>query len=409
MRTDLILAYALLALLPFMEQASAFQMGTRTEIPHPGTGHEIHLSSPALAASRDGSVLVGWIAQREHKNHLYVARLTPQGVQTVRVNPDGLDVESLHQAPGLALGPAGEVYLSWSSSKVKPEGVLFASDLRLSRSLDGGQSFAPPLRVNHDRPVSHSFEGLTVAADGTVLLAWIDSREGGHQAGTYLTRITQQGTHVEPALTLDNQTCVCCRVSLASGPQQTAAALWRTVLPGNLRDMALGLSHDDGQTFRAPALVHDDHWQITACPHRGGAVGIDSSKRLYASWYTEGANEQPRLLFTTSTDGQTFAAPQRLDASAASIPDHPRMAVDAAGRLAVVWEDATAVRRRVLLRYSTDGGATFSPIQSLSPALKAYAPDIAVAPTGEFVVVWHEEQFPSIKTVVQPLRLTASP
>ncbi len=208
---------------------------------------------------------------------------------------------------------------------------------------------------------------------------------------------------------LDNQTCVCCRVSLASGPQQTVAALWRTVLPGNLREMVLGLSHDGGQTFRAPALVHDDRWQINACPHRGGAVGIDSSKRLYVSWYTEGANEQPRLLFTTSTDGQTFLAPQRLDTSAASIPDHPRMAVDAAGRLAVVWEDSTAVRRRVLLRYSTDGGATLSPIHSLSSAIKAYAPDIAVAPTGEFVVVWHEEQFPSMKTVVQPIRLTAQP
>jgi hypothetical protein len=80
------------------------------------------------------------------------------------------------------------------------------------------------------------------------------------------------------------------------------------------------------------------------------------------------------------------------------------MAVDAAGRAVIVWEDSTAVRRRVLLRSTADGGRTFSPVQSLSPALKAYAPDIAVSPTGGFVVVWHEEQFPVIKTVIHPLR-----
>jgi hypothetical protein len=52
-----------------------------------------------------------------------------------------------------------------------------------------------------------------------------------------------------------------------------------------------------------------------------------------------------------------------------------------------------------------DGGQTFSPIHVLSHALKAYAPSIAISPTGEFVVVWHEEQFPVTKTVVQPMHL----
>jgi hypothetical protein len=81
------------------------------------------------------------------------------------------------------------------------------------------------------------------------------------------------------------------------------------------------------------------------------------------------------------------------------------MAVDATGRAVVVWEDATAVRRRVLLRYTVDGGKTFSPLHPLSPAIKAFAPDVAVSSTGDFMVVWHEEHFPAIKTVVQPVRL----
>jgi hypothetical protein len=35
----------------------------------------------------------------------------------------------------------------------------------------------------------------------------------------------------------------------------------------------------------------------------------------------------------------------------------------------------------------------------------AYEPDIAVARDGSFVVAWHEEQFPFVKTVVQTVRV----
>jgi hypothetical protein len=169
--------------------------------------------------------------------------------------------------------------------------------------------------------------------------------------------------------------------------------------------MVLGFSRDGGRAFAPAVQVHADRWQIAACPHRGGTVGMDGAGRLYVTWYTEGAREEPSLLFTVSTDGQSFTPPTRLDQATASIPDHPRMAVDATGRAVVVWEDATAVRRRVLLRYTTDGGATLSPIHTLSQAIKAYAPDVAVSPTGGFIVVWHEEQFPAVKTIVQPVRL----
>lgn len=398
-----------LVLLPCTTSATEVLLGPRQEIPHAGRSQEVRLSNPAVAVTRDHQVLVSWSAAQAQQQHLYLARVTSQETQTVRVNPEGLDVESLHQAPGLALGPEGEVYLSWSSSKAKPEGVFSASDLRLSRSLDGGRSFEPPLRINEDRPLSHTFEGLTVTDDGTVVLAWIDSRAGQHQAGTYLTRVSQRGTQVEPAMLLGHDTCVCCRVSLQHGPPQTVAALWRAVFPGHRREMVLALSHDTARTFAQPAVVHNDQWHINACPHRGGTVGLDARQRLYVSWYTEGATEQPGLFLAVAPADGPFAAPQRLDQSTASIPDHPRMVVDPAGRLLVVWEDSTAVRRRVLLRYSLDGGATLSPIQSLSQAIKAYAPDIAITPTGAFVVVWQEEQFPRIKTVLQHLQLPAQP
>lgn len=389
--------------------ASGFTLGQRLEVTHPGKGHEVHLSGAAIAAANDGGVVLAWVAAQGEGPHVYVARPGVPGGPPVRVNPEGLTAESLHQSPGLAVGPGGEIYVSWSVNKPRPEGTLFASDLYLSRSLDGGQRFDTPLRINEDRPISHSFEGLAVAADGTVVVAWIDSREGWEQSGTYLVRVGERGSRVEQVVQLDKDTCVCCRVHVATAPRETVAVTWRKVFPGHIRDMVLGLSRDGGRTFAPAALVHADGWRMTACPHRGGSVGLDAQGRFYVTWYTEGDQEQPSVRFTVSDDGRHFASPTRLDSSTTSIPDHVRMAVDATGRAVVVWEDATAVRRRVLLRYTTDGGRTWSSIQTLSQAIKAYAPDVTVIPTGGFAVVWHEEQFPLTKTVIQPIWLNNTP
>jgi len=94
-----------------------------------------------------------------------------------------------------------------------------------------------------------------------------------------------------------------------------------------------------------------------------------------------------------------------LHTATGSVPDHARLAVDATGRGVVVWEDSTAVRRRILLRSIGEGWRSLGPVQVLSQAIKAYAPDVAVAPGGAFVLAWHEEQFPSLKTVTQTIKL----
>lgn len=405
--TRRIVLFVLLSL-PFTAHAAEFSLGSRVEFTHPGEGHESAISGAAVAAGRSGEVFITWARSEGQTRNLYLARLDQEAHRTVRVNPEGTAVDSLHQSPGIAVGPKGEIYISWSSAKSKPEGTLFASDLRLSRSLDGGQSFDSHLRINEDRPISHAFEGLAVAADGTVLVSWIDSREGWEKANTYLARIGKQGSQLEKVVTLDGDTCVCCRSHLAAGPKNTVAALWRKVFPGDIRDMELGLSRDDGRSFAPATLVHADHWQINACPHRGGSVALDAQGQIYVTWYTEGDQGRPKVLFALSADGRGFVQPQRLDVSTSSIPDHVRMAVNATGRTVIVWEDATAVRRQVLMRYSLDGGKTFSSVQTLSQALKAYAPDIVVSSDGNFIVAWHEEQFPATKTVVQNLSFTTT-
>jgi hypothetical protein len=194
---------------------------------------------------------------------------------------------------------------------------------------------------------------------------------------------------------------------VSRGPADAVAALWRKVFSGDVRDMVLGVSRDGGRSFEAPVRVHDDGWKITACPHRGGEVAFDGKGTAYAAWYTEGIKGVPSMLFAVAPAGRRFGAPLCVNASTATIPDQVRLAVNSAGAAVIVWEDATAVRRRILLRASGDGGRTLGPVQALSRAVKAYMPAVAALPAGDFVVAWHEEQFPSLKTVSHRVRVTA--
>ena len=133
---------------------------------------------------------VAWAVQEGSDNVLYATR--PGDGTPVRFNPAGTSVDSLHQAPDLVAGPQGELYLTWSSRRPVPTGGLFASDLRLSRSLDGGKTWDSHVRDNEDTPTSHSFEGLALTPDGTVIVAWIETRDG--KAATFVARVGERGT-----------------------------------------------------------------------------------------------------------------------------------------------------------------------------------------------------------------------
>jgi hypothetical protein len=214
-----------------------------------------------------------------------------------------------------------------------------------------------------------------------------------------------RGGRLEQVTTVGHDVCVCCRIGTAAGPPDTVVLAWRRVFAGNVRDMVLSLSRDGGRSFAEATLVHADGWRIDACPHRGGVAGLDRRGRNHLAWYTEGRRARPNVLFAMSGDGRGFSRPVRLHTAPGTIPDHVRLGVDPSRRAAAVWEDATAVRRRVLMRVLANGGHLGGPVRVLSSVTKAYAPDVTVVAEGRFLVAWNEERFPSLYTVVEPLEL----
>lgn len=363
------------------------------------------LSPPAIQFDKSGTLNAAWFEQHGETVALKTVRVSEGknlATETIQVNPKTLAPVALHQAPGLAVGQDGQVVVTWSTAQASA--APFASDLRLAKSHDGGRTFAPPILVNDDgQPISHTFENLLMDGQGNIFLAWLDNRSKSQSgSGTLFGCSRDGGKSIAANVPVDDMACPCCRPMVAQAPDDSIWVAWRKTFAGNVRDIVLAKSVDQGRSFSTPIRVREDRWVFLACPHRGPSVAFDQAGRLYVGWYTEGTNEQPQLLISVSDDqGKTFSAPLSLHTSTTSLPDQLRMAVHADGAVVAVWEEITGVRKRTVMRVSRDRGQTFGPVQNLSEGATAEYPTVAIHESGAVALAWTEHAWPNNRLVVQ--------
>ncbi len=366
------------------------------------------ISGPAIQLSDTGIFHLSWIeANQKDLNTYYVqAPLQPEVLPNpIRVNPKTTLAASLHAPPAMVLGVQDEVYLQWTTPHPKADGKLFTSLLLLSRSLDGGKSFLDPIQVNDDDVVTgHSFDNLTVSPNGSIHMVWLDAREGKKDPSTYSSFSQDQGQTLSPNLKIDDMACVCCRTHATVAQDGTVYLAWRKIYPGGIRETVVASSTNNGATFSAPVIVGNDRWAFEGCPHRPATMGTDQQGRLFVTWYTEGPDDIPGVYIAYSDDrGKTFTPRRQLNLSKGTFPDHPQLAVDRDGRLLVIWEEQSPVRREVVISYSLDRGATFSSPQKLNTK-KSKHPAVAINTNGQAILAWQEQiKFPGWHTVVQPI------
>ncbi|MDP3089988.1 MAG: sialidase family protein [Nitrospira sp.] len=399
----------LCATIALAESAPTFVLGPKVT-----TDRKVRsVVGPSVRIDDQGQISLAWVEEEKETRTVLYSRIEKAGApigELVRVNGPGEVPYSRQEAPALAVS-GDEVLMTWAVThpKMTPD-KPFSNDLRLSRSTDGGKIFQPSVLVNDDQQViGHSFDSIHVAPDGVVHMAWIDGREGKKESGTFATRSSDHGRTVEKNLKIDEGTCVCCRTSMTSSPDGTLYIAWRKILPGDLRETVVARSTDDGGTFAAPVIVGHDRWVFPGCPHRPASVGTDRQGRLYVVWYTEGSDETPSIYLAYSDDkGETFSPKQKLNLSKGTFPDHPQMAVDPAGRLVIVWEEQSPVRREIVMSVSLDRGQTFSAPQKLNDK-KGQTPSLSINAQGLAALAWMEHAMPAHRIVVQTIQMPATP
>ena len=316
----------------------------------------IDAAEPATATSADGTFYVAWVNHNAkqadvmlaHFNHKAEMQGTP-----VRVNRQpGTATAWRGDQPSVAVAPNGAVYVLWTA-RVE-DGNKQGTDIYLSASADGGQSFTSEVKVNDDKaPNAHGMHSLAVARDGRIYAAWLDERnvpapkpsmkaEGHHMESNrdlYLAYSTDAGRTFSSNRKVASDACPCCKTSLAVSADGTLYAGWRQVLPGSFRHIAVASSTDGGTKFSTPVIVSDDRWHLQGCPVSGPSLSVEvASGNLKVVWYAAGENGAPGVYFAESKDkGHSFSARQLL--SQENVRGTPELVVGNSNVIAL-WQSA---------------------------------------------------------------------
>ena len=316
----------------------------------------IDAAEPATAAASDGSFYVAWVNHDAKQADVMLAHFNhkaePLG-SPVRVNREpGAATAWRGDQPSVAVAPNGGVYVLWTL-KVEA-GDKHGTDIYLSTSTDGGQSFTSEVKVNDDKaPGAHGMHSLAVAKDGRIYAAWLDERnvhapmpstkaEGHHMESNrdlYIAFSTDGGHTFSANQKVASEACPCCKTALTVASDGTLYAGWRQVLPGSYRHIAVASSTDGGAKFSAPVIVSDDRWMLQGCPVSGPSLSVDAaSGSLKVIWYAAGENGAPGVYFAESKDkGHSFSARQLL--SQENVRGTPALAVGSDNVIAL-WQSA---------------------------------------------------------------------
>jgi hypothetical protein len=246
--------------------------------------------------------------------------------------------------PSIATAGHGRLAAHWLARS--GEGT-YDYDVVVSASTDGGERWTEPRVMHADGlPAEHGFLSFFPHEDGFGAV-WLDGRatvEGGPmtlRAG----RLDADGTPRD-LWELDDRICDCCQTG-ATVTSEGAVAVYRGRSDGEIRDILAVRLGANG--WEAPHTIHDDGWEIPACPVNGPAVDA-VGRSVVAAWFT-GADEVPRVRAAFSADaGATWHPPIEVDQGA------PLGRVDVLhlddGSALVVWleageEDAAVMARRI--------------------------------------------------------------
>jgi hypothetical protein len=271
-------------------------------------------SAPQLSATDQG-LLVSWLEQDGPTNVLKFAEYTGAGWRQPIVAASGTGwFLSYAEVPSVLRKRDGTLVAQWPvTTEAKFEGY----DLHLSYSKDGGKTWAPSFTPHHDgKKFQHGFASFFDLPDNGLGVVWLDGRnsefvDNDPTSGTMTMRYAsfdanwKQTADVE----IDRNVCECCSTTAAVTSDGPVVA-YRDRTDKEIRDIVV--SRLEGGKWTNPAPVHNDNWEIYACPVNGPAVSA-RGRDAVAAWFTA-KNDMGQTYAAFSRDGgRTWGAPIRLD------------------------------------------------------------------------------------------------
>lgn len=307
-----------------------------------------------------------------NKGFVEVASSTDLGKnfsKPVQVNPDKQNLTAKGEVrPKIALGPNGEIYVTWMQNLTK----RFSGYIWFARSLNGGKSFEKPIIVHQDgAEIGHAFEELSVSPTGDVTIVWLDARDlvadkkaNKKRSGSsiYYAISQDNGKSFLPEIKLADYSCECCRIAMTTKPDGTAVAMWRHVFAGGERDhMIAEIPALDKKANLKRATF--GHWMIDGCPHHGAAIesgGEGADWWGYHMAYFDGKDKNPGLYYSRMDGVAWVGTAAKQFGNHAKQARHPTI-LAIGEQVWLSWlETHEKNNKKVMTMFSSDGGKTWS-------------------------------------------------
>ena len=315
-------------------------------------------NGPQLSVSNKG-VLVSWIENGDNGTTLKFAERTAAGWTQPATAASGEDwFVTEADTPSVLRLSNGTLVADWMQSS---SDEFEASNLRLTYSKDNGKTWSKTFLPHHDGTITqHAFATLFELANGNLGLVWLDGRltvkdrEHGPMTiryGAYNAQWAQVSDR-----SIDAKVCDCCTTSVArttDGP----IAVYRNRTDDEIRDIYVTRYEKGAWTAGKP--VHDDGWQIHACPINGPAVSAQGNN-VAVAWFTA-KNDQGQAWVAFSKDaGRTFGQAIRLDDAASTGKVDVEMLDD--GSVLATWIEFANQRAQLRARRIEASGARSAPV-----------------------------------------------
>lgn len=292
--------------------------------------------------------------------------------------------------PKLAFGSGGELYVTYTKPLAKP----YTADIRFIRSIDGGQTFSPPITVHANRDViTHRFESMIVDKSGRIYVAWIDKRdleaatarkEKYAGAALYYAVSDDSGATFKGDYKVAEHSCECCRIALALNAEGKPVALWRHVFEPNARDHAIIELAADGKLAPLTRATFDD-WRVDACPHHGPSLAFAADGTRHQTWFNVKGNDGGVFYGAADASG-LLRKPMRLGSAQAA---HADVAVQ--GQTVVLaWKQFDGKSTSILAKLSSDGGLTWRDKTLAQTQGNSDQPRLLVSETGA-LLIWRTQ------------------
>lgn len=230
---------------------------------------------PDAEIDKEGTLHLAYLSA----DNIYYVRSTDDGQtfsKPIRVNTEaGFASGGRYRGPDLAVDEKGQVHVVWYNAAYQQGRPHDAWGVMYARLRPGDDAFEPSRNLNH-----LPSDNYALAADrrGTVAVVWMAE-------DVFVSRSEDGGDSFAAPLTLEADPCECCGSRVLLSKQESLAVLYRDKA-NNIRDMYLAVL-PGGETAFSYVKLSQTPWHIDACPMTGGFLSSDG-EGLLAAWETLG-------------------------------------------------------------------------------------------------------------------------